>query len=210
MFVNVSRTEESAPDLLIQVTVNHERQGLTPTNGWHKLSSSCCQFINLFLYFYERLVYFAHIQSHLQYGILLWGNSVNSQQNNKLTKIQASCLEYIDPNTGFKENKILRTDSLIELENSKFGYKLIYGLLPKKIESACMFDQNKSNLNKTHWYQTRHKKIPNVPVRMNKQYRASFLNKGSQSLLTIKSEIRDKPNLKLFSNALKEYLLSQY
>ena len=73
-----------------------------------------------------------------------------------------------------------------------------------------MFDQNKSNLNKTHRYQTRHKKIPNVPIRMNKQYRASFLNKGSQSLLTIKSEIRNKPNLKSFSNALKEYLLSQY
>ena len=155
----------------------------------------------------KRLVYFAHIQSHLQYGILLWGNSVNSQQNNKLAKIQASCLEYIDPNT---ENKILRIDSLIELENSKFGYKLIHGLLPKKTESACMFDQNKSNLNKTHRYQTRHKKTPNVPIRMNKQYRASFLNKGSQSLLTIKSEIRDKPNLKSFSSALKEYLLSQY
>ena len=158
----------------------------------------------------KRLVYFAHIQSHLQYGILLWGNSVNSQQNNKLAKIQASCLKYIDPNTGFKENKILRIDSLIELENSKFRYKLIHGLLPKKIESACMFDQNKSNLNKTHRYQTRHKKIPNGSIRMNKQYRASFLNKGLQSLLTIKSEIRNKPKLKSFSNALKEYLLSQY
>ena len=158
----------------------------------------------------KRLVYFAHIQSHLQYGILLWGNNLSSQQINKLKKIRKSCLEYIDPNSGFKENKILRVDSLIEFENSKFGYKLIHGLLPKKIETACMFDHNKSNLNKSHRYQTRHKKIPNVPIRMNKQYRASFLNKGSQSLLTIKAEIKDKPNLKSFSYALKEHLLSQY
>ena len=158
----------------------------------------------------KRLVYFAHIQSHLQYGILFWGNNLSSQQINKLIKIQKSCLEYIDPNSGFNENKVLKVDSLIEFENSKFGYKLIHGLLPKKTETACMFDHNKSNLNKSHKYQTRHKKIPNVPIKMNKQYRASFLNKGSQSLLTIKAEIKDKPNLKSFSYALKEYLLSQY
>ena len=158
----------------------------------------------------KRLVYFAHIQSHLQYGILLWGNSLTLQEINRLTKIQLNCLKYIDPNSDFKENKILKVESLIELENSKFGYKLTHGLLPKKIEAACMFDQNKTNLNKTHGYHTRHKKIPNVPIKMNKQYRASFMNKGSQSLLSIKSEIKNKPNLKSFSYALKEHLLSQY
>ena len=158
----------------------------------------------------KRLVYFAHIQSHLQYGILLWGNNLSSEQLNKLLRIQESCLEYIDPNSGFKDNKILRVDSLIELENSKFGYKLIHGLLPKRIESACMLDHNKSSLNKNHRYSTRHKKIPNVPIRMNKQYRASFLNKGSQALLKVKTEIKAKPTLKSFSLALKDHLLSQY
>ena len=158
----------------------------------------------------KKQVYSAHIQSHLQYGILLWGNNLNPQQINKLIKIQESCLEYIDPNSGFKKNKVLKANSLIELENSKFGYKLIHGLLPRKIETACMFDQNNSNLQKNHNYQTRHKKIPNIPIKMNKQYRASFLNKGSQSLLTIKTEIKEKPNLKSFTRALKDYLLSQY
>ena len=158
----------------------------------------------------KRLVYFAHIQSHLQYGILLWGNHLTLQQLNKLIKIQESCLKYIGPHSGFKENKVLKADSLIELENSKFGYKLTHGLLPKQIEIACMFDQNKSNLQKTHNYHTRHKKVPNIPIKMNKQYRASFLNKGSQSLLTIKTEIKEKPNIKSFTRALKNHLLSQY
>ena len=151
-----------------------------------------------------------HIQSHLQYGILLWGNSLNSQQTNKLIGIQEKCLGYIESNSDFKSNKILRIDSLLELENAKFGYKLVHGLLPKRIEAACMFDQNKCNLEKTHSYLTRHKKIPNVPTKMNKQYRASFLNKGSQALLTIKPQIKEKPNLKSFSKALKEHLISQY
>ena len=158
----------------------------------------------------KRLVYFAHIQSHLQYGILLWGNSLTLQAINRLTKIQLDCLKCIDPNSDFKDNKILKVESLIELESSKFGYKLTHGLLPKRIEAACMVDHNKTNLNKTHGYHTRNKKIPNVPIKMNKQYRASFLNKGSQPLLSIKSEIKSKPNLKSFSYALKEHLLSQY
>ena len=73
-----------------------------------------------------------------------------------------------------------------------------------------MFDQNKLNLQKTHNYHTRHKKVPNIPIKMNKQYRAIFLNKGSQSLLTIKPELKDKPNIKSFTHALKDHLLSQY
>ena len=158
----------------------------------------------------KRMVYLAHIQSHLQYGILLWGNSLNSQQINKLIGIQRNCLNYIEAGTTFKDLKILRIDSLIELENSKFSYKLTHGLLPIRIETACTFDQNKCNLTKNHRYLTRNKKVPNVPIKMNKQYRASFLNKGSQSLLTVKSYIKEKPSLKSFSKALKEHIISQY
>ena len=52
------------------------------------------------------------------------------------------------------------------------------------------------------------KRYQNVPVRMNKQYRASYLNKGSQSLLNLPMEIRTKPNLKSFATALKLHLLT--
>ena len=158
----------------------------------------------------KRMVYLAHIQSHLQYGILLWGNSLNPQQTNKLIGIQKTCLNHIGTGTTFKDLKILRIDSLIELENSKFGYKLTHGLLPIKIETACTLDQNKCNLTKKHRYPTRNKMVPNMPTKMNKQYRASFMNKGSQSLLTVKSYIKDKPSLKSFSKTLKEYIISQY
>ena len=155
----------------------------------------------------KRLVYFAHIQSHLTYGLLLWGNALSESQMLKLTKLQSICIDYIARSSSFKDQKILKLESLLELENSKFGYKLIHGLLPKRIEAACLFDSHRLNLSKTHPYGTRNKKVPNVPRKMNKQYRASFLNKGSQSLLNKSSEIKSKPNLRSFTKALKHHLL---
>ena len=41
----------------------------------------------------KKLIYHAHIGSHLQYGILLWGNGATNEQLNKLQKIQNKCLE---------------------------------------------------------------------------------------------------------------------
>ena len=74
---------------------------------------------------------------------------------------------------------------------------------------ACMIITSKACV-KTHGYNMRNKKIPNVPITMNKQYRASFLNKGSQSLLKLPMDIRDKPTLKSFTNALKTHLFKFY
>ena len=158
----------------------------------------------------KKLVYFAHIQSHINYGIILWGNSLSQNQLSKLTRIQANCVHYLDQKCDFKILKILRINSIIELENCKFGYKLVHGMLPIKIEESCMYDNNKQSLCKTHGYNTRNKKIPNVPIKMNKQYRASFLNKGSQSLLKLPMDIREMPNLKSFTNALKIHLFKFY
>ena len=158
----------------------------------------------------KRMVYFAHIQSHLTYGLLLWGNSLSMNQLLKLTKLQSNCIDYIAINSNFKDQKILKLESLLELENSKFGYKLVHGLLPKRIEAACLLDNHQTNLTKTHPYGTRNKKVPNVPRKMNKQYRASFLNKGSQSLLNKSSDLKSKPNLKSFTKTLKNQLILSY
>ena len=156
----------------------------------------------------KKLIYFAHIQSHINYGLLLWGNSLMKYQVDKLSKIQLNCVHYIEKNSTMTDHKILRLDQLIDLENSKFGYKLAHGLLPCKIEEACLYDNNKKSLKKTHKYGTRNKTTPNVPNKMNKQYRASFLNKGSQSLLNKDSRIKSKPTLKSFASALKCALLT--
>ena len=45
----------------------------------------------------RKLVYYAHVNSHIQYGLLLWGNNINKDQLNKLQWIQTECLQLVAP-----------------------------------------------------------------------------------------------------------------
>ena len=160
----------------------------------------------------KKLVYYSHIASHLQYGILLWGNNASKEQLNKLQKLQTKCLELVQGNKANKNlNKtlgILPIEDMIKLENMKFSYKLIHWMLPQKIAETCFRDSRHESLTKSHQYSTRNKKVPNLPRNMNKLYRESFLCKGPQSWLTLPVETKNKYNLKSFTNTCKKGLLS--
>ena len=160
----------------------------------------------------KRLVYYSHIASHLQYGMLLGGNNAGKKQLNKLQKLQTKCLELVQGNKANNNlNKtlgILSIEDMIKLENMKFGYKLIHWMLPQKIDETCLRDSRHESLTKSHQYSTRNKKVPNLPRNMNKLYRESFLCKGPQSWLTLPVETKNKYNLKSFTNTCKKSLLS--
>ena len=156
----------------------------------------------------KKLVYHAHIASHIQYGLLLWGNNAKREHLNKITKLQAKCLQLIHPKATPKSLSLLGLDDMIKLENMKFGYKLIHHKLPIRITEICNKDSRSHSLIKTHNYSTRNKKVPNLPVQMNKQYRESFLCKGPQSWLTLSVETREKHNLKSFIRKCKDTLLN--
>ena len=134
------------------------------------------------------MVYYAHIHSRMQYGLLLWSNNISKDQLNKLQKIQTECLHLVAPlNKSGNLNKylgILTVNSMIKLENYKFGYKLINKILPIKTQQLCYLDDKNKSLEKKHQYQTRNKELPNLPKQMNKAYRDSFLCIGLQSFQT--------------------------
>ena len=90
------------------------------------------------------LVYCSHIESHIQYAILLWGNGASNEQINRLQKIQNKALQYVTNKNKALENKkelkVLNITSMIELANLKFGYKVLHKLLPPVTNNLCMFD----------------------------------------------------------------------
>ena len=159
----------------------------------------------------KKLVCHSHIASHIQYGLLLWGNNASKEQIIKLQKLQTKCLQLVQSKqTKSNLNKnlgILTIDEMIRLENMKFGYKLVHQMLPQKIVETCYVDIKHQPLTKSHQYSTRNKSVPNLPRNMNKLYRESFLCKGPQSWLTLSVETREKYNLKTFIKKCKENLL---
>ena len=161
----------------------------------------------------KKMIYHSHLGSHIQYGIILWGNSATKAQINKIQKIQSKSIKYItnkkSTTNSNKELRILTIDQQIELANYKFGYKLINNLLPSRTQAICLEDSKQKSLAKKHNYDTRNKKIPNLPSRASSKYLNSFLCKGPRSIELLPKEIRTKPNLTCFVTACKKFLLSQ-
>ena len=74
-----------------------------------------------------RNIYYSHIHSHLQYGLLIWGGSVCKKELTGLIKIQNQCLKLISPQIDskhlYKNLQILQLTDMTQLELIKFGYK---------------------------------------------------------------------------------------
>ena len=79
----------------------------------------------------KRLIYFAHIHSHLTYANTVWSTNTSKKQKTTIEKIQKYCLRSIankkhnshtDP--LFKLLKILKFDDIIRMEQGKLAYKI--------------------------------------------------------------------------------------
>ena len=159
----------------------------------------------------KKLIYHAHIESHLRYGLIVWGNNATKKQLNKIRSLQHECLTLINGRKTTKtlsEEGLLSIDNMISLENMKFGYKLINNLLPLRTSEICKTDHSRKSLEKAHVYCTRNKNVPNLPQNMNKTYRESFLCRGPQSLLALNVETKNKASLASFVKNCKLILIN--
>ena len=161
----------------------------------------------------KKLIYYGHIHSHLTYCLLIWGGSIKKSDLARLTKIQNKCVRLIEPKLNlddiYKKHKILRIESLIQLEEIKFGFKLINKLLPKKLQNLVDHDSKGITLAKMHAYDTRNKKIPNLPCSNNNKYRNSFLNKGMVSFGNLPYQLKSKTNVSAVIAGFKRAIFDQ-
>ena len=123
-------------------------------------------------------IYNAHIYSHLNYCLVVWGSMLNAECRDKLYKAQKACirtvakLKHRDSLHGvFQALRIIPFPDLIQLELTKLGFKVSKKYLPAPI--LAIFNANGGE-NK-HKYQTRNKAIPNIQKQHSNLFSNSFL-----------------------------------
>ena len=141
------------------------------------LKSSC----NLLTIFCLKSVYYAHVYSHLTYGLISWGPMIMKSAVNDLSRIQDACIRIVcktskwaSVNALYKQLQTLQFPELITLELAKYGYKISSRLYPSKIHELA---ESNGGL-KRHWYQTRFKNTPNIQKHVTKEFNNSHMCKG--------------------------------
>ena len=169
------------------------------------LLSNHCNFLDTFTL---KLIYHAQIQSHLNYGLILWGNMATCDALNKIRTIQNKCMKMLQagcqPQQMYKNLKLLNLSELINLENNKLAYKIYHKHLPSRMLDIINSDSHDKTLNKNHRYNTRIKKVPNLPKENSVVYHQSFLYRGLKSMSTLHPDILNSSNIKTMIRACKK------
>ena len=158
-----------------------------------------------------KLIYHAHVQSHVQYGLLIWGNQCNAKVRHNIQKQLNRSIATVNkgkcPLTKSKTD-FLDLSDLIKLENYKLGYKLINKMLPEKLSADISADKNNKPLNKQHKYNTRNKKQLNIPKHESSSYHNSFLCASIRDYSTLPHSITSCTSLHTFMAQCKRHLTS--
>ena len=157
-----------------------------------------------------KMIYHSHIQSHINYGLILWGTMTTKDNLNRVQSVQNKCvnlkIKSSNINTSYEKLKISKINELIKYQEIKVGYRLINKLLPNKISQQLLCDSNKKSLSKQHHYNTRGKKIPNLPKATKSTYINSYLYQCIKQFMLLPFKIRNMPTLSSFlSNYKKNY-----
>ena len=125
-----------------------------------------------------KLIFYSHIQSHVQYGLRVWGNECSSKYKKLIQNQLNKCITLVKKGKKSNINTIctfLSLEQLIKLENFKLGYKLTHNELPTRLNKILSHDKNKKPLTKQHRYNTRNKEQLNIPKHSSLSYHKSFL-----------------------------------
>ena len=148
-----------------------------------------------------KLIYHAHVQSHVQYGLLIWGNKCNAKAKQSIRNQMDRSIVIV--NKGKNSSVKPRTDflnllNLIKLENYKLCYKLMNKMLPDKLAADISLDKNNKPSNKKHGYNTRNKKQLNIPKHETSSYHNSFLCASIRDFSTLPHSIASCTSIHTF------------
>ena len=153
----------------------------------------------------KRLIYSAHIQSHIQYGLVVWGPLCNKDNLEKIRKLQNASAKLINKHKSLQDLKLLTVDQLMVQELCKVGRRFLDNELPGSIMRNMTTDATNESLVKTHPHGTRNKRIPNTPKAKSAHYQRSYLVRSWQEFQKLPSNIREIKTLNLFKKKVKHH-----
>ena len=154
-----------------------------------------------------KTIYCAYAQSHLTYGIQIWGCMLNNTQKKLLNRAQDKCIlqvkkiqNYRNVDKIYCNLKLLKIDALIELELLKLAYKLINKTIPINITELFSVDP-------PHRYPTRNRGIPRVLKHRTSIMNKSFLTKINQVWNKCSNDVKSAKSIK---NVISQFCNKYY
>ena len=136
---------------------------------------------------------------------------ITQTQMNKLSKLQESAVQLIEPKAKiesiYKKHSILPIEKLLELENYKVWYKYYHNLIPAKLKMIMTLDANQNSVEKKHGYNTRQRNELNLP-KADGLYKKTFFVKGLSEYSKLATTAKSMTNLGQFVRECKRILLS--
>ena len=143
-----------------------------------------------------QLLYYAHVYSHLMYGLTSWGSMISKRDLNLIAKTQTKCISIINGEKAtsdqmmYKELQLVRFEDMIRTELIKLGFKITSKILPNPLILA--FEQGGGK--KTHPYNTRNKSLPNIQKHTKNLYNTSFMCKALTEYTKASMILKQKKN----------------
>ena len=156
-----------------------------------------------------RNVYHALIHSYVRYGILVWGNALQSKLEplkvlvNKSIRIMAKLpFGSVELNPVFKELKLLKLHKIHMLETGKFIFKEKNGLLPTRIGNY--FEVTSAEI--PHHHFVRHERSPRFICNSSTGEKSLQFN-AFQLWKNMPTEFKNIESYKVFKRTYKKYLI---
>ena len=151
------------------------------------------------------MLYFAFVQPHIDFGLLLWGNankSITKVVNNNVKKAVRKILhkKYNHPTKPlFEELKILPFEKQIEFAIPQFMWKVTFDELTENITSLFYRRERTFGDNDIKYH------IPNVKLDRTKN---SIIFQGPKLWNSINTNLKNKKSFVSFKKATKNFLFN--